>query len=236
MNRQRYIRIFLWTASLLCVASLALPCLYIRWSNQWLRAKGRPRAAASEGLSTEGQENALAYALYRNRFLAGKAIETTSDLVDTQQELLTATEALYNAGVLPATAAQQARTLLQQADAYTSRKAENGFASVTYLVLAEEEGKSYSVQATWQEKTRMVVSYSVTAETTKAPLDEYLLAYRSYLGLETLSDWTEVVVTENGEAHSQSQAGQLKLFCRWEGDTLRLGVVSQDISTAASRS
>lgn len=236
MNRQRYIRIFLWTASLLCVASLALPCLYIRWSNQWLRAKGRPRAAASERLSTEGQENALAYALYRNRFLAGKAIETTSDLIDTKQELLTATEALYNAGALPATAAQQARTLLQQADAYTSRKAENGFASATYLVLVEEESKSYSVQATWQEKTGMVVSYSVTAETTKAPLDEYLLAYRSYLGLETLQDWTEAAAAASGEVSSQSGTGQLYLFFRWEGDTLRLGVVSQDISTAASRS
>lgn len=236
MKKQRYIRIFLWTASLLCVASLALPCLYIRWSDQWLRAKGRPRAAASDGLSTEGQENALAYTLYRNRFLAGEAIETTSDLIDTQQELLTATEALYNAGALPATAAQQARTLLQQADAYTSRKAENGFVSATYLVLAEEKSKSYSVQATWQEKTGMVVSYSVTAETTKAPLDEYLLAYRSYLGLETLSDWTEVAVTESGEALSQSQAGQLNLFYRWEGDTLRLGAVSLDVSAETSRS
>ena len=236
MKTKRYTRVFLWMASLLCIASLSLPCFYIRWSNQWLQAKGRPRVDAFEGLSVKGQENALAYALYRNRFLAGEAIETTADLASTQQELQTATEALYRANALPEGAAQQARNILNRSDAYASSKVENGFASATCLVVEEEENKSYSVQATWQEKTGTVVSYSVTADATTVPLDEYLLAYRSYLGLETLQDWTEVAAAASGEVSSQSQAGQLNLFFRWEGDTLRLGAVSQDISTAASRS
>lgn len=236
MKRKRYTRVFLWMASLLCIASLALPCFYIRWSNQWLQVKGRPRVDAFEGLSAEGQENALAYALYRNRFLTGEAIETTADLASTQQELQTATETLYSANALPEAAAQQARNILNRSDAYASRKVENGFASATYLVVEEEENKSYSVQATWQEKTGTVVSYSVTADATTAPLDKYLLAYRSYLGLETLPDWTEVAAAASGEVSSQSETGQLYLFFRWEGDTLRLGAVSQDISAAVSRS
>lgn len=236
MKTKRYTRVFLWMASLLCIASLALPCFYIRWSDQWLQARGRPRADAFEGLSAEGQENALAYALYRNRFLAGKAIETTADLASTQQELQTATETLYSAGVLPEGAVQRVRNILNRSDAYASRKTENGFASATYLVVEEEGNKSCSVQATWQEKTGTVVSYSVTADATTVSLDEYLLAYRSYLGLETLQDWTEVAAAASGEVSSQSGTGQLYLFYRWEGDTLRLGVVSQDISVAASRS
>ena len=69
----------------------------------------------SRGHSAQrGQQNPLAYALYRNRFLADTGIETSSDAEQTGKQLLEKTEALAEAGALSQQAAKQARVRFWQ--------------------------------------------------------------------------------------------------------------------------
>lgn len=228
MTKQRWARIGLAAAAMLCALSLGLPYLYGKVSNRWLQKCGSVRPAQQGALSLEGQDNALAYTLYRNRFLSDVAIETASDPDLTRQNLQERTESLEEAGALPKHVAERARWILKQSDAQTSSKTENGFCSATYWVPEDEDANGGAVQATWQEKTGLVTFYSVSTSTKPENFEECLAAYRKYLGLDTLPDWTETTSTENGVC-SWSQAGQLYLFCRWENNAVMMGVSSQNL-------
>lgn len=230
MTKQIRTRIGLAAASVLCVVSLALPCLYGEWSNQWIQTQGSRRAAMPGTLSEAGQEIPLVYALYRNRFLEGTALEVASDATQTIQKLQAKTNALREAGALPRQAAQRAQWILRQSTAEASCKTENGFVSATYWVPDDGNGNGGMVQATWQEETELVTFYAVTISTEPAELGASLSAYRTYLGVDSLGDWTETTALENGVC-SWSQAGQLYLYGKWEGDMLLMGASSREMAT-----
>lgn len=228
MRRYSASRYVYAAAVLLCVLSMALPYCYGKEIDRWLQENGREWSVQPGTLSTEGQENPLAYALYRNRFLADTGIETSSDVEQTGQQLLEKTVALAEAGALSQQAVEQAREILAKPEAETSSKIENGFVSATYLVMEEENGTSSVVRASWQENTGLVTFYSVTADGDRENLAECLEAYKIYLGVETLPDWTKSSGTEQSE-YSWSQAGELYLFCKRENGSTMLGASSRDL-------
>lgn len=230
MTRPAWIRFALAAAFLLCAFSLVLPYLYGKASDRWLQENGGVCDAQQGMLSEEGQENQLAYILYRNRFLTQRALETSSDPDQTRQQLQRQTELLEQAGVLSRHTAERVRWILAQPDAQTSGKEENGFASVTYWVPDHDNRSGGTVQATWQKKTGIVTFYSVSVDKELADLGKSLESYKTYLSVETLSDWTEISRLENSVC-SWSQAGQLYLFYRWENGSTMLGVTSRDLET-----
>lgn len=81
MTKQIRTQIGLAVASILCIMSLALPCLYGKWSDQWLRTQGSKYPALPGTLREAGQEIPLVYALYRSRFLEETAREVASGAV-----------------------------------------------------------------------------------------------------------------------------------------------------------
>lgn len=217
-------------ASVLCILSLSLPYCYGKGSDRWLQENGRVWSVQPGTLSAEGQENPLVYALYRSRFLADTGIETSSDVGQTGKQLLECTEALAAAGALSQQAAEQAREILAKPEAETSSKLENGFVSATYWAMDEKTGTGGVVRASWQENTGLVTFYSVTTDGDRGDLEECLEAYKNYLGVETLPDWTEGSGTEQSVC-SWSQAGQLYLFCQRENGSTILGASSRDPDT-----
>lgn len=234
MTQPVWSRFAFTAACLLCTASLSFPYLYGKAIDRWLQENGGAYVAQQGMLSEEGQENQLAYILYRNRFLTGTAIETSSDLDQTRQRLQSQTELLERSGALSRHTAERAYGILARPNAQTSGKTENGFSSVTYWVPEGDDGDGGTVQATWQEKTGIVTFYSVSVDNELGDLEESLEAYRTYLGVETLSDWTEISRLENS-VYSWSQAGQLYLFSRWENGRMMLGVTSRDFETQEDR-
>lgn len=228
MTRQPWICWRLAVSVVLCVLFLSLPYLYGKASDRWLEENGRARIVQQEMLSEEGQDNALAYTLYRNRFLTNNAIETSADLDQTRKLLLDQTETLEKEDVLSGYTAQRAREILAQPDAQTSSKLENGFSSVTYWVPDDEDKKGGTVRATLQEQSGLVTFYSVSTDKETEKLDTRLKAYRTYLGVETFSDWTDILETEKAVS-SWSRTGQLYLFYRWENGSTVLGVTSQEL-------
>lgn len=221
-----YRRAMLVAVILLCLLSLGLPLFYNQWSNIQLARQGTRRPELPGMLSDEGQENPLAYALYRNRFEVQSALELPGDVQQVQQDLLSRTEALAKAGVLPDLVAQRAQWILEQPVSEATSKTENGFASATYLIPQKGASGYCSVYACWQEDTEMVVSYIVTADTVLNDLEPYLSAYQAYLQLNNLPDW-QLDFRQEGEAWAWSQTGQLSLFCRREAGRFLLGAVSQ---------
>lgn len=231
MSKRKAGRVGFVAASLLCMLSLVLPYCYGKEIDRWLQDNGGNWYVQSGTLSAEGQQNPLAYALYRNRFLADTGIETSSDAEQTGKQLLEKTEALAEAGALSQQAAKQARSILAEPGAQTSSKIENGFVSATYWVADEEDGTSEVVRASWQEKTGLVTFYSVSTDKETANPAEGMEAYKKYLGVDTLTDWTRSSGTEQSQ-YSWSQAGQLYLFCQWENGRTTLGVSSRELEAA----
>lgn len=226
MRVKTYRSIMLVAVILLCLLSLGLPLFYNHWSNIQLARQGTLRPEQPGMLSAEGQENPLVYALYRNRFVTQSALELPGDVQRIQQDLLSRTEALAQAGVLPDFVAQRAQWILEQPVSQATSKAENGFASATYLIPQKGASGYCSVYACWQEDTEMVVSYIVTADTVLNDLEPYLSAYQAYLQVNNLPDW-QVDFRQEGEAWGWSQTGQLSLFCRRKAGRFLLGAVSQ---------
>lgn len=226
MRVKTYRSIMLVAVILLCLLSLGLPLFYNHWSNIQLARQGTRRPEQPGMLSDEGQKNPLAYALYRNRFEVQSALELPGDVQQVQQDLLSRTEALAKAGVLPDLVAQRAQWILEQPVSEATSNTENGFASATYLIQQKGASGYCSVYARWQEDTGMVVSYIVTADTVLNDLEPYLSAYQAYLQVNNLPDW-QVDFRQEGEAWGWSQTGQLSLFCRREAGRFLLGAVSQ---------
>lgn len=223
----------LWLATLavLGLLSLGLPLFYHNWSNARLARQGTPRPEEPGALSEEGQENALAYALYRNRFAAQTAVELPGNALQIRQELQAKTAALAEAEALPDLVTRHAQWILEQTALEAAGKSENGFASATYLITQEEASGYCSVSACWQEDTGLVVSYIVTADTALNDLEPCLTSYRDYLGVDDLPDW-QVGSRQEGEAWVWSPAGQLSLFCRREAGRFLLGAASQEEPSA----
>lgn len=225
MSRQTGTRLVLLFLSAVCLLSLGLPFVYRAGSDVWLQKRGTLRPVQADALSAQGQAVPLAYALYRNRFAPATALETSADAQQVQQELQEKLAALSAAGALPEPVTKRAGWIMAQQPADTTRKLENGFASATWLVLPEEEQTAYAVTACWQEKTDCVVSCTVSATQIPTDLAPNLAAYRSYLGLDALTDW-EALPSEEG-ARAWSQAGQLALACRWRDGQFTLEAKSQ---------
>lgn len=224
MRINRYRQILLAAVTLFCLLSLGLPMCYPRWSNMQLESRGTLRPEQPGMLSEAAQEHPLVYALYRRRFATQTATELPGDPLRIQQELQTKTAALSEAGALPDLVARRARWILEQTAQETACKSENGFASATYRIPQEEAPGYCLVSACWQEETGLVVSYIVTADTSRNDLEPCLNSYLDYLGVDDLPDW-RMGARQEGEAWSS--AGQLSLFCRMEGERFLLGAASQ---------
>lgn len=136
---------------------------------------------------------------------------------------------LETAGVLPAACLAEADTIRDLPDAIAYIGREDGFVQKSYLGHVQTQtGPSKSIVIQQQEETGLVVACTMDAEGS-ADISALLSAYRSYLGLDGLTDW-QTLQTETGAA-CWSCEGQLYLYCSFGSGRFALGAVSMDEET-----
>ena len=211
---------------------LMLPAGVARWCDANLVSGSIPRPAMEGQLSEQAQDSPVAYGLYRKRILSGS--ESDMNVSETDAEALACSLAdtlreLETAGVLPDACLAEADTIRDLPDAIAYIGREDGFVQKSYLGHVQTQtGPSKSIVIQQQEETGLVVACTMDAEGS-ADASALLSAYRSYLGLDGLTDW-QTLQTETGAA-CWSCEGQLYLYCSFGGGRFSLGAVSMDEET-----
>lgn len=205
---------------------LVFPTAVACWSDAILFAAPVPRPAMEGQLSETAQEIPVLYALYRKRILSGGERELEVEETDAGAQVESMAETLgelEHAGVLPPDCREAADEIFRIPTAVAYAGCRDGFIQKTCLGYTRMVEKSISIQQ--EEKTGLVTACTVSAQGAGEDAAEYLLAYRSYLGLDTLPDW-QTVQTESGGAACWSREGQVYLYCTSENDRFAVGAVS----------
>lgn len=214
--------------SLLCLSSMALPAVYAFWCNAHLVNMDIPRPIEEEQLSEEAQEIPVLYALYRKRYLSGIEMNGTWMMTDTTKQaniLSQKIDELKNAKVLPEEAVQKADDILAQPSAMAYSQQQDGFIGGTCENYLSEQLSSKSVRLQWHEKTGLVTACSISFPSGQADTRAFLDAYRTYLGVNILTDWQTANTSESGTV-CWSPTGQIYLYYTIHGEILSFGAVS----------
>ena len=134
---------------------------------------------------------------------------------------------LERAGVLPSACREESEEIFHTPTAVAYAGRQDGFVQQTYLGYAQTGKGSISVQQ--EEKSGLVTACAVSAKVT----GEDTAAYRSYLGLDALTDWQTARMESDGSA-CWSLEGQVYLYCTFENDRFAVGAVSMGEETLES--
>lgn len=226
----------LWTVLLIPAYLLMLmfPKGVACWCDAALFADTVPRPVMEGQLSETAQEIPVLYALYRKRILSGGEMEVAVEETDAGEQAESMAETLgklERAGVLPPVCREEADNIFRAPTAVAYAGRQDGFVQRTYLGYAQTGKKSISVQQ--EEQTGLVTACTVSAKGAGEEAAEYLLAYRSYLGLDTLTDW-QTAQMGSGSAACWSLEGQVYLYCTLGNDRFAVGAVSMGEDTLDS--
>lgn len=223
----------LWTALLIpaYLLMLVFPKGVACWCDAALFARTVPRTVMEGQLPETAQEIPVLYALYRKRILSGGEMEIPVEETDAGMQAGSMAETLgklERAGVLPSVCREEADEIFRAATAVAYAGQQDGFVQQTYLGYAQTGKNSIAVQQ--EEKSGLVTACTVSAKGTGEDTEAYLLAYRSYLGLDVLTDW-QTVQMESGSAACWSREGQVYLYCTFGKDRFAVGAVSMGEET-----
>lgn len=220
-------------ATLACAASLALPCAATAWEDSRLHAAPVARPAVAGALNGHARENTVVYELFRKRLLSGtelSELEACTDAAEMTETLCEKTRDLDDAGVLPAGLAEQVLSQTPKSQEAFQRDQDGVSAGSCQQWTDAEPGalSFWRCDAQWLSSSGLVTSYSVTLPAADTDAGGVLEAYRSYLGLDELTDWQTPAVSSPSPytAALWSAEGQLYLYCTAGPDRFSLGAVS----------
>ena len=219
-------------AALACAASLALPCAMAAWEDSGLCAEPVARPAVSGTMSGSGRKIPAAYELFRKRLLSGTEIsvpDTSADPSETAGTLMQKTQALADAGVLPDALAERVVSMLPGTREALQRGQDGVSAAVCQEWSYDDAVQSgWRCEAQWLDSCGLVTEYSVTLSESGADAAAALDAYRSYLGLDELTDWQTFDAADSNPdtAAEWSADGQIYLYCSVQEGNFALGAVS----------
>ena len=238
MKRKKRLRqITLLFLSILCLFSMALPWVFASWHDARLLETDIPRPVSVELPSEQAQEIPVLYALYRKRYLSGMEMDapyTPADAAEQAAILSAKAEDLQNAGVLPEECLQKIEDIFLRPSSAAYSQEQDGLLGGTYLAYPDTTHKQLeSVAVQWHRKTGLVTSCSVTVQLMDKDADIFLNAYRTYLGLDVLTDW-ETAETGGASAACWSKSGQIYLYYTFQEDRLSFGAISLSTEEFAS--
>lgn len=219
-------------AALACAAGLALPCAMAAWEDSRLCAEPVARPAVSGTMSGSGRKIPAAYELFRKRLLSGTEIsvpDTSADPSETAGTLMQKTQALADAGVLPDALAERVASMLPGTREALQRGQDGVSAAVCQAWSYDDAVQSgWRCEAQWLDSCGLVTEYSVTLSESGADAAAALDAYRSYLGLDELTDWQPFDAADSNPdtAAEWSADGQIYLYCSVQEGNFALGAVS----------
>ena len=228
----KYAPIMTALAALACAASLALPCAMATWEDSRLCATPVARPAVSGTMSGSGRKIPAAYELFRKRLLSGTEIsvaDTSANPAETAGTLMQKTQALADAGVLPDALAERVVSMLTE----TREALQCGQDGVSEAVCqgwkyGDGVQSGWRCEAQWLDSCGLVTNYSVMLSASGVDVVAALDAYRSYLGLDTLTDWQPFDVADSNQdtAAEWSASGQIYLYCSVQKGNFAIGAIS----------
>ena len=220
-------------AALTITASLALPGAAAMWEDASLYRTPAARPAVSGAMSSQGRGLPVAYELYRKRLLSGESITAQEEVAEPLQSAKIfgeKTQSLADAGVLPPDAARMILTCLPEAGT-AAISSQDGVTKLSCQHWQIEEGtepSGWRCEAQWLASSGLVTSYSATFSMQETDAGSMLTAYRTYLGLDALTDWKmlDTASLAPGTAAMWSEDGQIYLYCFAGDGNLSFGAVS----------
>lgn len=230
MKQIRCLRsVILGLLSMLCLASMALPAAYASWYDAQLLDADIARPAEDTQISEQAQQIPVVYALYRKRYLSGIEMDGNWTIADTTEQadiLSQKVEELKNAEVLPSQAVQKADEILTESSVMAYSQQQDGFiCGICEPYSAGQKHSIETVRAQWHQKTGLVTSCTIYVKLEQMDVNPLLDRYRTYLGVDILTDWQTV---DTGECSTVcwSPAGQIYLYYTIRSDSLSFGAVS----------
>lgn len=220
--------IFKAGCALVLCASLALPGALAAWDDFQLLHTPSVRPQADGALSYQARELPTAYALYRRRQLSNAyPLEESAKVTAAAEILAEKTRTLQASGVLSDDFCTQAERLLSSMEnAVQSRR--DGFSFLSSYRVQTPESASCVMQAEWLDDGGTITQYKVMGIACTDDPKTLFTAYRTYLGLDALTDWEPVRsgLFSQGTCAEWSAQGQIYLYCSVSEKGLQIGALS----------
>lgn len=225
---------------LLIPAALYAPDFYARRCEARLLSSPKDRPEMEGMLSEQAQDIPVLYTLYRNRYL-GSHYDTIYSEIPQEQAQKLLWDRLFVLNEHQLLKPDFLNWLFSAID--TSIKASpssisegQGIQGIsTQFSLPDVESLSVSVNTFVPDD--LVITFSVSSNLSSAPLtpdlvffENFLERYKSYLGLDVLTDWKAPVSGDSNITSIWSEEGQIYLFCLQDWDdsdhTFSFGAIS----------
>lgn len=212
--------------SILFLGMMGLPAMASYWKEKILLSTTVSRPIMEGQLTSQAQEIPVVYGLYCKRILSGS--EISGAIQKTDPEGLSSNQVqrlkeLEEAGALPETAMEQALKIYQFPGTKAYTLDQDGITALIYHGY-DQNDYAQSVMVEEHGKTGLVTSCSITGVTSPGQPMSLLDAYKTYLGLDQLTDWKSCQLEES--AICWSMEGQIYLSCTFQNQRFYIGAVS----------